>query len=114
MIKKGKRGEEIAVKFLKKRGYKIIERNYRTKGGEVDIIAKSPGGDVCFIEVKSEKTPFGGLFKINRLKKEKIKRVALDFISRNRWAERSPLRFDFIWIDLGNEMVIEHIEGGFE
>lgn len=49
---KGKAGEEAAVRFLKSRGYRIVERNYRTPYGELDIVALK-GGDLAFCEVKS-------------------------------------------------------------
>ena len=49
---RGRRGEELAVEFLAREGYRIIERNFRVRGGEVDIIAYE--GDVlCFVEVRS-------------------------------------------------------------
>lgn len=50
----GKKGEDISVKFLKKQGYEIIERNYRCSLGEVDIVAKDKN-ILCFVEVKARK-----------------------------------------------------------
>jgi len=47
----GKRGEELASSFLRKKGYRIVERGYRTRFGEIDIIAYD-GEVLCFIEVK--------------------------------------------------------------
>jgi putative endonuclease len=110
----GEKGEEIAVEFLKRRGHKIIEKNYSTRFGEVDIITRSPSGEICFIEVKSESTPMSGPFKLNRRKMEKIKTTALDFISKHKWARNLPVKFDFIWVNLEEARVIEYIEGGFE
>lgn len=54
-LKIGSIGETIACKYLKKRGYKIIERNHRQKFGEIDIITKAPDGTLVFIEVKTLK-----------------------------------------------------------
>lgn len=51
----GKKGEEIAVKHLKSRGYYILDRNFRTKFGEIDIIAVSPDRTLTFVEVKTMK-----------------------------------------------------------
>jgi len=114
MRKGGKKGEDIAVEFLKRKGHRIIERNYMTKFGEIDIITKSPAGEICFVEVKSEASPMSGPLKINREKIGKIKTTAMDFLSRHKWARNLPLRFDFVWINLKESKVIEHIEGGFE
>lgn len=49
----GKSGEDIAERFLKKEGYKILDRNYREKWGEIDIIARSPNKALVFVEVKT-------------------------------------------------------------
>ena len=51
----GKRGEELALSYLKKNGYKIIEQNYRSKLGEIDIIAQESGA-FTFVEVKTRYT----------------------------------------------------------
>lgn len=48
----GKLGEDLAYEYLKNKGYKIIERNYRRKWGELDIISKDPKGILVFVEVK--------------------------------------------------------------
>ncbi|MDY6954501.1 MAG: YraN family protein, partial [Thermodesulfobacteriota bacterium] len=56
----GKRGEALALRALKKSGYKIVEQNYRSKLGEIDIIAKE-AGVLAFVEVKARRTDqFGG------------------------------------------------------
>lgn len=79
--KLGKLGEDIASAYLYEKGYKIIQRNYRQKWGEIDIIAKAPDKTIAFIEVK---TMFGveeesGLVPEDHLTKaklEKLKRTA--------------------------------------
>ena len=57
--KLGREGEKQAVKYLKKNGYKILEKNYRTRFGEVDVIARK-GEVVAFIEVKTRLTDIFG------------------------------------------------------
>lgn len=52
-IKTGKEGENIACVYLEEKGYAILDRNYRTKFGEIDIVAKSPEGILLFVEVKT-------------------------------------------------------------
>ena len=51
-LKDGKRAEDLAVSYLESIGYKIIEKNYKTKLGEIDIIGKE-SGCICFVEVRS-------------------------------------------------------------
>ena len=51
----GKSGEEIAAKFLQKKGYRILERNYRCRLGEIDLVAKK-SGDLLFVEVKTRRS----------------------------------------------------------
>ncbi len=54
-MKLGEKGEELAVRFLKKKGYKIIKQNYKTRIGEIDIIARD-GNALVFIEVKTRES----------------------------------------------------------
>ncbi|MBI4687390.1 MAG: YraN family protein [Nitrospirae bacterium] len=89
----GREGEELAIKFLKKNGYKIIEQNYKTPLGEIDIIAKD-GETLTFIEVKArESLQFGQPFEaVNYTKRKKITKVALSYIKKLK--EVPPCRFD--------------------
>ncbi|MEE8424042.1 MAG: YraN family protein, partial [Thermodesulfobacteriota bacterium] len=67
----GAMGEELASKFLKKQGYKIVEKNFRTSLGEIDIIALDKG-TITFVEVKTRKsTAFGYPQEAVGLKKQK-------------------------------------------
>ena len=96
-IETGKIGEDEAVKFLKKNKYKIIERNFRTKFGEIDIIAKK-GKEIFFIEVKTRKTISFGYPEesVDERKLNKIKKVALYYIQRNKI--KSHFKFEIISI----------------
>lgn len=51
----GKKGEDLACKYLKKDKYKILDKNYRTKQGEIDIIAEDRGGSALFCRGQSQK-----------------------------------------------------------
>ncbi len=113
-VKLGEKGEELAVKFLKKNGYKIIEQNYKTPLGEIDIIAKD-GDAIVFIEVKArESLAYGMPFEsVNRAKKRKIARVALLYLKR--FKEVPPCRFDVISIYYeNNKHQFELIRDAFE
>lgn len=94
----GQSGEETAVKILKKHGYKIIERNYRIRQGEIDIIAKD-GEYTCFVEVKLRKSDgFGspGDF-IDERKQQKIIKAAQFYALKNNLYD-TPMRFDAVLI----------------
>ena len=99
----GQSGEETAVKILKKHGYKIIERNYRTRQGEIDIIAKD-GEYTCFVEVKFRKNDdFGdpGDF-IDERKQQKIIKTAQYYAVKNGIYD-TPMRFDAVLINAGKK-----------
>lgn len=101
----GLKGELIANDFLKNNGYKILEKNYKNKIGEIDIIAKD-GDYFCFVEVKFRESSIFGLPReaVNYKKQQKIKKVATLYISKNKLFDR-PIRFDVIDI-LGNEITL--------
>lgn len=110
----GTKGENLAVTFLKKKGYKIIARNYKTFIGEIDIIAKD--GDITvFIEVKTRiNDSFGYPFEaVNTKKKKKLKNLALLYLKNK--GDESPVRFDVLSIFMNNgKEEIEHIKDAFE
>ncbi|SFJ04344.1 putative endonuclease [Terrisporobacter glycolicus] len=111
-IEKGKLGEEIALKYIISKGGKVIEKNYRTKIGEVDIIAKL-NGELVFVEVKSRSNINYGypLESVNYKKKRKITNVAKYYILDNS-LENLSIRFDVIEIYF-NEKKINHIVNAF-
>ena len=77
----GQMGEGLAADFLMKKGYRILERNFRTKLGEIDIVAKDKD-TICFIEVKSRTDfSFGSpLESITAFKRKKLSQVALSYL----------------------------------
>lgn len=79
--KTGEKGEAIAERHLKKKGYKILERNYRTKLGEIDIIAKDKK-TIVFVEVKTRRSWQFGNPKgaVTPAKQRKISMVALQYL----------------------------------
>ena len=96
----GAKGEEVAVSYLKSRGYRIVERNYRIRFGEIDIIAEQ-GDDLVFIEVKTRSgTLFGSPFEsVTKQKQKQLSKVALEYISKEGFHDR-PARFDVVGIEL--------------
>ena len=96
----GAKGEEVAVSYLKSRGYRIVERNYRIRFGEIDIIAEQ-GDDLVFIEVKTRSgTLFGSPFEsVTKQKQKQLSKVALEYINKQGFHDR-PARFDVVGIEL--------------
>jgi putative endonuclease len=109
-------GEEIAVAYLRHKGYSIVERNYRRRFGEIDIIAKD-GETVVFVEVKTRKSArFGSPFDaVDLHKQKKMSRVALAYLSSCRLFDR-PARFDVVAVFLrrGSSPEVEIIQDAFE
>ena len=110
----GNAGEIKAAEYLLKKGYSIIERNYRTKGGEVDIIA---GKDdvVVFVEVKSlpPGTPELLQNELNRRKLQRIVKSSKCFLLKHRQYSNSYVRYDVIVIDMPGMPDVYHIENAF-
>ena len=96
----GKRGELAAVNFLTQNGYRILERNFKTKLGEMDIIAQD-GATVCFIEVKTRKSQFfgSGWEAITLQKKQKLILVAKSYLKQKKLNDEKA-RFDVISVEL--------------
>lgn len=92
----GRQGEEDAVGLLKKNRYKILVRNYRTKLGEIDIIAQDKD-TVCFIEVKTRGSDRFGLplEAISKNKQNQIVKVALEFLNKHNLLAQKA-RFDIV------------------
>ncbi|MBS5510040.1 MAG: YraN family protein [Clostridium sp.] len=91
--------EKIAV-FLKQNGFLILERNYRCKQGEIDIIARD-GRYLVFIEVKFRATGSTGfsLEAIDHRKASRIRKAALYYLFSHQLSEETPCRFDAAGID---------------
>jgi len=113
--KLGKFGEDIALDFLKGKGYKILRRNYKTKLGEIDIIA-SDNATVCFIEVKTRDSERFGLpvEAISRFKQRQISKAALVYLKENKLFENRA-RFDVVSVmRLEGSQKLDLIKNAFE
>lgn len=110
----GRRGEELAVKELRRRGFRIIERNYRCRYGEIDIIAARKGR-LSFIEVR---TKAGGSYgtaeeSITGQKRERLANSAEEYISSHRGLPEN-WGIDFVAVDIdsasGKPLRVELLE----
>lgn len=110
----GKQSERLAAEFLKRTGYRILETNYRSKLGEIDIIAREKG-TLVFVEVKARNTSRFGSPKaaVTPAKQRKISMAALDYLKRSGQTEASA-RFDVVAIDTASGKIdIEVIKNAF-
>lgn len=98
MNKVGKKGEDVVTEYLKKNGYTIIERNWKAKSGEIDIIALEKTNTLIFIEVKTlVNTTVESLdIVVGYHKQVKITKTAKYFLQNNRQYHRLLMRFDVI------------------
>ena len=109
-IKKGKKGEDIAADYLKEKGFKILERNWRYSiVGEIDIIAVDQK-TLVFIEVKARSSANFGqpIEAVDKIKMGKMKNMANIYLSENPAVQYSSYRFDAIGIILGKEPEITY------
>jgi putative endonuclease len=111
----GKSGEDLACDEIIRRGYVVLARRYRRRGGEIDIIARD-GQTIVFIEVKTRRGfDFGaGGEAVGPLKRRRMAAIALDFLARQH-VTHVPCRFDVIVIDCsGPTPRIELFQNAFD
>jgi putative endonuclease len=117
----GAYGERLAAIFLERQGYLILERSYRIKSGEIDLIAVWKGRVVVFVEVKTWAAQWenagGPSDAVDDKKQEKITRVALSYMKRHHLLE-SPGRADviavFAGVQPGERPKFRHFVSAFE
>jgi putative endonuclease len=95
----GARGESVASDALVRRGYRIIERNCRSRWGELDLVAYD-GDTLVFVEVKARRSPqFGDpAYAVDRRKQTRLIRLAERYLLRRRLGE-PPCRFDVVLVE---------------
>lgn len=111
----GREGERVAEQYLAKKGYKLVARNYRCRGGEVDLILLDRRV-VVFVEVKT-RTDHGFGSPLEAVETRKQRRMILAaqlFLHEHKLHERDA-RFDVVGISWpGNKPVVEHVQNAFE
>lgn len=112
----GEKGEDESAKFLKLAGYKILERNYRTTLGEIDIIAKR-NGRIHFCEVKTSidvsRQEFFPEQRVGQRKQDKLKMLSEFYLSKKKLEPKNGWQIDILSVFLdkdGNLVHIYHIE----
>ena len=118
----GQRGEALAARHLKRKGYIIVARSQRDRLGELDLVAvdrsKGKPRTLVFVEVKTRRSHDAGhpAEAVHDDKQRRITRLALSFLKRHQLHEH-PARFDVVavtWPDGPGAPQVEHIQGAFE
>ncbi len=112
---KGQEGERLAARFLEDQGFRILDRNYRNRLGEIDIVAEDKGV-IVFVEVRTLKASAGHSPEetIQWKKQQRISRTAQAYIQYKRLEDR-PARFDVIAVTFdGTRSALRHIPDAFE
>ncbi len=113
----GRLGEELTCKYLQSKGYRILERNFRNKLGEIDLIAQE-GKVICFIEVKTRKSSqFGAPFEaVGSTKQLRMVRLALCYLKYKFKTIEVMSRFDVVSInfDSVDQPQLKHIISAFD
>jgi putative endonuclease len=110
----GKIGEDLACRELERRGYAVVERRHRQRGGEIDIIARD-GKTLVFVEVKTRGgRGFGGAAEgVTWQKRRRLVRLATEYVVQRRYDD-CPCRFDVVAIHLeGGRPVLEVFQNAF-
>ncbi len=109
----GAEGEQIAVKFLQRKGVEIVERNYRHGRGEIDIVARDRGV-LVFVEVKTAMSNQFGSPEgwVDKRKQQQIARLASGYIQRNHLTD-IDCRFDVVAVDATRNYEINYIQDAF-
>jgi putative endonuclease len=110
----GREGERLAELFLKKKGYRLVERNYRCRGGEVDLILLDRKV-VVFVEVKTRTDEvFGSPLEAVEPRKQRRMILAAQLYLHQKSLHERDARFDVVGISWpGTEPVLEHIKNAF-
>ena len=111
----GLQGEEIAARYLESRGWKILHRRFRVRGGEIDLVAEFEG-TIIFVEVKSRAASSldDGRGAVDRNKRRCLARAAGIYLARHGHGER-PCRFDIVTVVSRQEgYSVKHHQGAFD
>ncbi|MGI6175296.1 MAG: YraN family protein [Christensenellales bacterium] len=113
--KTGAEGERIARQYLIRQGYAVIEQNYRTQHGELDLIAVDSEGTLVFVEVKTRTNTYYGLPResVTTKKQARVRMVATEYMQAKN-AFHQAVRFDVIEVfRAGGDVDIQHIKNAF-
>lgn len=99
--RRGRRSELLASLVLLAKGYRILGRRVRTHMGEIDLVARSPWGVICFIEVKARDTFEEAVEAVGARQQARIARAAENFLAQRPGLRAKEVRFDTITVTRG-------------
>ena len=95
---RGRNSETLAALLLQLKFYRILGRRVRTRAGEIDLIARSPSGVLCFIEVKARDNEGAAIESVGQRQRARIERAASLFVAGRPELARKGMRFDIVTV----------------
>ena len=95
---RGRKGERLAAFLLALKGYRVLEKRVRTHAGELDLVARAPSGEICFIEVKARPAAAEAAEAVHPRQRERIARAAALYLGARPALRHKGVRFDAILI----------------
>ncbi|HXC57545.1 MAG TPA: YraN family protein [Rhizomicrobium sp.] len=96
--KRGRSSETLAALLLRLKGYRILGRRVRTRAGEIDLVARSPQGVLCFVEVKARGAARDAALSVAPRQQARIARAASLFVAGKPGLARAAMRFDIVTV----------------
>lgn len=114
----GDRGEEEVARYLRKKGYTLLSSQWRCRFGELDLVAKSRWGTICFVEVKLRSSTAYGLPRefVDQRKQERLRKTAALWLAKYDLADHR-VRFDVAEVYVGEnprDLRLKYLENAFE
>lgn len=109
MQKRGSRYEKLAEQYLRRAGLRLLDRNYRARGGEIDLICRD-GPTLVFVEVRFRRTSIHGLpvESVSAAKRRRLIHAATLYLQERRLLGQVPCRFDVIGVVLAEGVPVVH------
>ena len=112
----GRRGEDLAAEHLARLGYEVVARGFRTRFGELDLVARDDS-TLVFVEVKARRAGSGRPFdSLHEAKQAQVRRMAAAYLAQTDRPFALELRFDAIGVVVdgaGDLVSLDHLEGAF-
>lgn len=113
----GDRGEAAAARYLLNRGCEVLDRQWRCRYGELDLVARTKEGVLCLVEVKLRSSRSAALPRefVDARKQERLRKTAMAYLTDRGW-EDEPVRFDVaeVWQDGDGGIRLEYLPAAFE